>query len=161
LPELSWTPGEIRDAKVDPLVFVAQTVDTSAGGFEGAVGSRIGSMYQALEATKVDKTGPAFVVLSDPWGARMHVTVGFPVAYGTKADVVPEGFALETLPPGDGLAMVFQGNRSRLQEADTALLEQAGSKVSDGATRIYVFLDRPDQAGPEGPKTKVTLRLSE
>ncbi len=161
LPELNWTPGEIQDARVESLFFVAQPVETSAGAFEGTVGAKIGAMYQALEGTKVEKTGPAFVVLSDPWGPTMQVTVGFPVAPSTKADVLPEGFTLETLPEGNGLSMVFQGARGRLQEADTALLEKAESKATDGGTRIYVFLDRPEEAGPEGPKTKVTLRLSE
>ncbi len=159
LPSLSWTPGEIMDIPVVAMDYVSQTIETSAAGFEGDVGSRIGSMYQALEGSKVDKTGPAFVVLTDPWGPTMRAAVAFPVAAGTTAEVVPEGFALEQLPAGDALAMVYQGARGGLPEADVTLLAKAGRSAAEGNTRIYVLLDRPEQAGPAGPKTKVMLRL--
>lgn len=159
LPELSWTPGEIKDAPVVAQTYVALTVATSAAGFDQDVGTQIGAMYQALESTKVKKTGPAFVVVSDPWGPSMNATIGFPVVSETTSGLLPEGFALQELDAGPGLAMVFQGPRSTLSAADEALFGKAGKTAADGGTRIYVLLDRPDQAGPAGPKTKAVLRL--
>ena len=159
LPELNWTPGEIQTHPIDAVTYVAQSVDTSADGFEGEVGTRIGDMHKALEGSNVEKSGPAFVILADPWGTTMRATVGFPVVAGTAVKDLPEGFSLESLPACDTLAMVFQGPRGGLAAADAALLTQAGKTEADGSTRVYVLLDRPESAGPAGPKTKVMLRL--
>ena len=159
LPELTWTPGAIREQPVAAGLFAAQSLITGGVGFDQDVGSRIGAMYEALEGTAVKKIGPAFVVVTDPWGPSMTALVGFPVAAETGAESLPEGFTLETLNPGPALAMVFQGPRSTLNIADEALVARAGTPGP--GTRIYVLLDRPDQAGPAGPKTKAVLRLSE
>ena len=161
LPELSWTPGEIRASVVTASAFVGQVVETSVTTFDGDVGSRIGAMYTALEGTQVKKTGPAFVILSEPWGPKMNAVVAFPVAPETTVGLLPEGFTLEQLVAGKARAMVFQGPRSELAAADAALLAKDGRAADDGDVRIYVLLDRPEEAGTLGPKTKVMLRLSE
>ena len=121
----------------------------------------IHAMYQALEGTDVRKTGPAFVLVTGPWGAAMQATVGFPVVPGTKTESVPAGYTLESLPSSPALAMVHQGARNTLAAADTPLFAKAGRAIADGGTRMYVLLDRPDEAGPAGPKTKAVLLLSE
>ncbi|MEM7626503.1 MAG: GyrI-like domain-containing protein [Planctomycetota bacterium] len=131
--------------------FLCGQARTRLAEFGAGLQVAFGPAERAVDARRVQKTGPAVFIYDGATGDPQRpftLTAGFPVAPGDEA---PDGLSLKTLPERRVATAYFTGRPDQIPEAWEVFVEgvhDAGHTFKPGGLSYEVYLDWKGDASP-------------